>query len=311
MLIGPWGHAVNRDRKLGPIDFGPRAVVNLDSLYHRWFDRWLKDQPNGVERDPRVRIFVMEENRWRDEADWPLARTRFVRFYLKSRGRANSRLGDGSLDSTPPGSLPPDRYRADPMNAFPFVTDDAFSQIGGPDDYRSVEERRDVLVYTSAPLPRPVEVCGPLSVRLFAASSARDTDWATKVLAVRPSGFAQRLNDGIVRARFRHGWDREVFLEPGKVEQYDVDNWSTCIRLGVGWRLRLEVASHAFPKFDRNLQTGGPIGKEATAVVAEQTIYHDRERASYLLLPIVTRTPGAWPEGRSGVPTSRRGQRLN
>jgi putative CocE/NonD family hydrolase len=287
MLVGPWGHAVNRGRKLGAIDFGPSAVINLDSIYVRWFDRWLKNRPNGAERDPKVRIFVMGENRWRDEGDWPLEGTRYVKFYLKSGGRANSSLGDGRLDTLPPGDLPPDRYRADPMNAFPFLTDEAFSQIGGPDDYREVEKRQDVLVYTTDPLPRPMEVCGPLSVRLFAASSARDTDWATKVLAVRPDGFVLRLNDGIVRARYRKGFDQVHLLEPGKVEQYDIDNWSTCIQLGAGWRLRLEVASHAFPKFDRNLQTGGPIGREEKGVVADQTVYHDAARASYLVVPIV------------------------
>jgi putative CocE/NonD family hydrolase len=289
LLIGPWGHRINAGRKMGAIDFGPSAVIALDSIYERWFDRWLRDRPNGVEREPPVRLFVMEENRWRDEQEWPLARTRYVKYYLSSGGRANSRLGDGRLDTLPPGDQPPDRYRADPANAVPFITDDAFSQIGGPDDYREVERRQDVLVYTSAPLRRPTEVCGPLTVRLFAASSARDADFATKVLAVRPDGFAQRLNDGIVRARFRHGMEQEALLEPGAVERYDVDNWSTCIRFGVGWRIRLEVASHAFPKFDRNLQTGGPIGKEAAGVVAEQTVYHDRERASYLLLPVIPR----------------------
>jgi putative CocE/NonD family hydrolase len=294
-MIGPWGHAVNRGRKMGAIDFGPTAVVNLDSLYHRWFDRWLKELPNGAERDAKVRVFVMGENRWRDEREWPLERTRYVRYYLKSRGRANSRFGDGGLDTLPPGDAPPDHYRADPMDPFPFVTDDAFSQIGGPDDYREVERRKDVLVYTSPPLTGPMEVCGPLTVSLHAASSARDTDWATKVLAVRPDGFALRLNDGIVRARFRAGRDREVLLEPGRVERYEIDNWSTCIRLDRGWRLRLEVASHAFPKFDRNMQTGGPIGKEATGVVADQTVYHDRDRPSYLLVPVVPRPPLARP----------------
>lgn len=288
LLIGPWGHQINR-RRLGAFDFGPQAVVNLDSVYARWFDRWLRDVPNGVEGEPPVRIFVMEENRWRDEREWPLARTRYVKYYLASGGRANSRLGDGRLDTLPPGDQPPDRYRADPMNPYPFLTDDAFSQIGGPDDYRDPQRREDVLVYTSAPLRRPMEVCGPLQVRLYAASSARDTDWATKVLAVRPDGFAQRLNDGVVRARFRRGMDREVPLVPGQVEQYEIDNWSTCIRMGAGWRIRLEVASHAFPKFDRNLQTGGPIGKEAAGVVADQTVYHDRERPSYLLLPVIPR----------------------
>ena len=290
LLIGPWGHHINAGRKLGAIDFGPSAVINLDSIYVRWFDRWLKDRPNGADHDAKVKIFVMEENRWHDEPAWPLPGTRNLKFYLKSGGKAQSRFGDGWLDTIPPGaSSPPDRYRADPMHAFPFVTDDAFSQIGGPDDYARVEERKDVLVYTTAPLTRAMEVCGPLKVQLYASTSAKDADWATKVLAVRPNGFVQRLNDGIVRARFRRGFDREELIPPGTVERFEVDNWATCIRLGVGWRLRLEVASHAFPKFDRNLQTGGPIGKEADGVVADQTVYHDAQHPSYLVVPVVTR----------------------
>ncbi len=287
LMIGPWGHRINQGRKLGAIDFGPNAVINLDSLNLRWFDRWLKEIPNGAERDAKVRVFVMGENRWRAENEWPLARTKYIRYYLSSRGHANSSRGDGRLDTSPPGESPADRYRADPMNPYPFVTDDAFSQIGGPDDYREVEKRLDALIYTTAPLVAPMEVCGPLTVNLFAASSAKDTDWATKVLAVRPDGFVLRLNDGIVRARFRKGRDREVLLDAGTVERYEIDNWSTCIRLGRGWRLRLEVASHAFPKFDRNMQTGGPIGKEASGVIADQTVYHDRQRPSYVVVPVV------------------------
>ncbi|MHB1328117.1 MAG: CocE/NonD family hydrolase [Gemmatimonadales bacterium] len=289
LMLGPWGHRINQGRKLGAIDFGPDAVINLDSLNLRWFDYWLKEVRNGADRDPTIRVFVMGENRWRDEREWPLARTRYLRFYLHSNGKANSRFGDGVLDTVPPGNLPPDRYRADPMNAVPFLTDDAFSQVGGPDDYQKVEERQDLLVYTSAPLTAPMEVCGPLQVKLFAASSARDTDWMTKVVAVRPDGFALRLNDGVVRARYRFGFDRSVLLEPGKVEEYTVDNWSTCMLFETGWRIRLEVASHAFPKFDRNMQTGGPIGKDSKGVVADQTVYHDRSRPSHLILPVIPR----------------------
>jgi len=301
LMIGPWGHRINTSRKIGAIDFGPEAIVDLDALYVRWFDRWLKDVPNGVERDAKVRAFRMGDNRWFSESDWPPPRTRYTRYYLASAGKANSRFGDGRLTtSAPTASDASDSYRADPLDPFPFVTDDAFSQVGGPDDYRKVEERKDVLVYTSAAVQKPTDVCGPLTVHLFAASSAKDTDWATKVLAVRPDGFALRLNDGIVRARFRQGREKEVPLEPGRVEEYEIDSWSTCIRLGVGWRLRLEVASHAFPKFDRNMQTGGPIGKEATGVVAEQTVYHDRSRASYLTVPIVERSGGSTESGESG-----------
>ena len=134
-----------------------------------------------------------------------------------------------------------------------------------------------------------MEICDPLQVKLFAGSTAKDADWATKVIAVRPDGFALRLNDGIARGRFRHGMDKEVMLDAGEIFGYQIDNWSTCIRLDRGWRIRLEVASHAFPKFDRNLQSGGPIGKDSVAVVAEHAVYHDKEHASYLLLPVIPR----------------------
>jgi uncharacterized protein len=287
LMIGPWGHRINQGRRIGAIDFGSTAVLDLDALYERWFDRWLKEIPNGVERDPAVRYFVMGVNQWRTATAWPLPNVTMTRYYLASGGHANSRLGDGRLTRTAPGAQSPDRYRADPDDPFPFVTDDAYSQIGGPDDYRTVERRKDVLVYTSSPLATPLTVCGPMKVELSAASSARDTDWATKVLAVRPDGYALRLNDGVVRARFRQGRDKEVPLTPGTIERYEIDNWSTCIELGAGWRLRLEVASHAFPKFDVNLQTGGPIGKETKGAVADQTVYHDREHQSWVELPIV------------------------
>jgi putative CocE/NonD family hydrolase len=287
LMIGPWGHRINQGRRIGAIDFGSTAVLDLDALYERWFDRWLKEIPNGVERDPAVRYFVMGVNQWRTATAWPLPNVTMTRYYLASGGHANSRLGDGRLTRTAPGAQSPDRYRADPDDPFPFVTDDAYSQIGGPDDYRTVERRKDVLVYTSSPLATPLTVCGPMKVELSAASSARDTDWATKVLAVRPDGYALRLNDGVVRARFRQGRDKEVPLTPGAIERYEIDNWSTCIELGAGWRLRLEVASHAFPKFDVNLQTGGPIGKETKGAVADQTVYHDREHQSWVELPIV------------------------
>src|SRR4029450_9543086 len=130
-------------------------------------------------------------------------------------------------------------------------------------------------------------MCGPMTVSLVAASSARDTDWAAKVLAVRPDGVALRLNDGIVRARSRNGPPQERMLPPGAAETYTIDAWSTCIELQRGWRVRLEIASHAFPKFDVNLQTGGPIGKEVNGLVADQKVYHHRTRVSRVELPIV------------------------
>jgi len=289
LLIGPWGHRVNTSRRLGDVDFGPEALIDFDAVQLRWFDRWLKGEDNGVESDPRVRVFVMGENRWRSESEWPIGRTRYVEYFLHSGGRANSLFGDGRLDTVAPGDEPADTFRYDPEDAVPFITEPNFSQVGGPDDYRAIERRDDVLVYSTAPLAEPLEVCGPLKVTLHAASSARDTDWTAKVLDVHPGGFAQRLNDGIVRARYRRSMEEETFLEPGRVESYDIDAWSTCVLLGEGHRLRVEISSSAFPKFDRNLNTGGRIGMETKGIVADQTVYHDRERPSRVLIPVVPR----------------------
>ena len=295
LLIGPWGHDTNAGTTLGDIDFGTAAVIDLDRVKERWFDRWLKGEDNGVDSEPPVRIFVMGENRWRNENEWPLERTKFVRYYLHSKGRANSRFGDGRLGTMAPSDGPPDRYRYDPADPAPFITDPHYSQLGGSDDYRAIERRDDILVYTGPELTEPLEVCGPLRVKLFAASSTRDIDWTAKVLDVHPSGYAQRLNDGIVRARFRNTMEREEPLEPGKIEEYDIDCWSTCVVLLQGHRLRLEISSSAFPKFDRNMNTGGPIGKEAEGVVAEQSVYHDEEHPSHVVIPVIPRSQESTP----------------
>jgi putative CocE/NonD family hydrolase len=289
LLIGPWGHRVNTGRQLGPIDFGPTAVIDLKKVQLQWFDRWLMGIDNGVDTKPPVRIFVMGENVWRDEWEWPLARTAFVNYYLHSGGQANTAEGDGILSRSPPTEEPPDRYRYDPADPVPFITEPEYSQLGGPDDYRPIEQRHDVLVFTGPALEEPLEVCGPLRVVLYASSSARDTDWIARVVNVHPGGYAQRLNEGVVRARFRSGLDRERLLTPGRVEAYTIDAWATCILLARGHRLRVEISSSAFPRFDTNLNTGGPIGWEERGVVAEQTVYHDRDHPSHLIVPVVPR----------------------
>ncbi len=289
LLIGPWGHRVTAGTKVGDVDFGPSSLIDYEGVQARWFDRWLKGIDNGVDRDAPVRIFVMGENRWRDEAEWPLARTKWTRFYLHSGGRANSRFGDGRLDTLPPAAEPPDRFTYDPANPVPLITDAHFSQVGGPDDYQTIERRDDVLVYTTAPFDRPTEICGPLSATIHASTSARDTDWFTKILVVFPDGVARRLNDGAVRARFARNPRQAALIPPGKVESFTIDNWGTCILLRAGERLRLEVSSSSFPKFDPNLNTGESIADGTSGVVANQTVYHDRTRPSYVLLPIVPR----------------------
>ena len=289
LLMGPWPHAINSTSKLGEVDFGPTATIDLNNTWLRWFDYWLKGTDNGVMQEAPVRIFVMGENVWRNENEWPMARTKWTKYFLSSGGRANTLGGNGSLSMTEPATEGTDTYKYDPANPVPFLTSPSFAQIGGPDDYRKVEEREDVLVYSTEPLLEEMEVCGPIKVKLFASSSARDTDFMAKLIDVWPNGFAQRLTDGMVRARFREGMDKPSLIEPGRVYGYDIDLWNTCQLYKKGHRVRLEISSSAFPKYDRNLNTGEQLGKTTAMQVAEQKIYQGSGRASYVLLPLVPR----------------------
>jgi uncharacterized protein len=251
LLVGPWGHMVFRQelqRQLADVDFGPQAIVDLHEVQRQWFDHWLKgESAERWEGEAPVRIFVMGPNHWRDEREYPLARTEWRTYHLHSGSQANSRFGDGSLSvDAPSADEPPDLYRSDPSQPVPFLTDALSTQIGGPDDYSAVEQRGDVLCYTTEPLAEDLEVTGPVGLVLFASSSAVDTDFMAKLVDVHPGGFCQRLCDGMVRARYRTGMHREVLLEPGRIERYEFTLWDTSRVFGKGHRIRLEIASSAF-----------------------------------------------------------------
>lgn len=289
LLMGPWGHAVNRDSKLGEVDFGSGAIIDLRGEQLTWFDRWLKGQGADEPFTP-ARIFIMGANLWRDEQEWPLARTVWTPYYLRGAGSANSRFGDGALATeAPAASEPADHYRYDPARPTPFITEPTSSQIGGPDDYSAVQRRDDVLVYQTQPLATDLEVTGPIKVELYAASSAPDTDFMALLLDVWPNGFAQRLCDGMVRARFRDGMDKPALIQPGEVYRYTIDCWNTAHVFQPGHRIALQISSAAFPKYDRNLNTGAPLGVTSEMAVAEQTIHHDTTYPSALILPVIPR----------------------
>jgi putative CocE/NonD family hydrolase len=287
LLMGPWDHAVNSKSKLGEVDFGPSALIDLRGAQIRWFKRWLLDEPSDAQPDAPVRIFVMGNNEWRDEQEWPLARTQRTAYYLHSGGYANSRYGGGMLLTEPPDDQMVDHFTYDPQRPVPFITEPVSSQIGGPDDYAAIENRSDVLVYTTPPLTEDVEVTGRIMVTLFAATSARDTDFTAKLLDVWPNGFAQRLCDGLVRARFRNGMDKPELITPNEIYEYQIDCWYTSQVFKAGHSIRLEISSSAFPKYDRNHNTGNPLGTDTEFNVAEQTIYHDAEHPSCVTLPII------------------------
>jgi hypothetical protein len=286
MVLGPWSHRGTPDLLDG--EFGDQAYVEHNRLALRWFDHWLKGVDNGVEQGPPLSLFIMGDNVWRSESEWPLARTRFTRFYLHSRGHANTAAGDGTLDSLPPRAEPSDTYTYDPGNPTPYIVDPRELELNLNEDYSGVHrERADVLVFTSAPLARDLEVTGPLSVTLWAATDARDTDWHAMLLDVQPDGRALRVQDGIARARFRQGFDREVFPSPNQATQYTIDLWHTGLVFKAGHRLRVAIASAAFPKYGRNLNTGGDNNADSTFVAAHQRVLHDRAHSSYITLPVI------------------------
>jgi hypothetical protein len=235
----------------------------------------------------------MGSNVWREEQAWPLARTQYTQYYLHSRGRANSLHGDGVLSPETPGAEQPDRFLYDPRYPVPTRGGPLCCWAGalpqGAYDQTVVENREDVLVYTTPPLTEDVEVTGPVLVTLYAASSAVDTDFTAKLVDVHPSGFVQNLTDGIIRARYHRSTARPELIEPGKVYKYTIDLWATSNVFKAGHGIRLEISSSNFPRFDRNPNTGGELATETDMLAAIQTVYHNGTYPSHVTLPIIPR----------------------
>jgi len=293
LLMGPWAHlfpySVPTSKGTGEIDFGPEARIELNAIQLRWFDHFLKGVDAGVLEDSPVRIFVMGDNRWRDENEWPLERTRYTDVYLHSRGRANSLRGDGALSFAKPGEEAPDNFVYDPNNPVPTRGGTTLSIPPGVFNQADVEQRDDVLVYTSEALSADFEVTGPVSLRLHAASSAPDTDFTAKVVDVRPDGYAQNIVDGVIRARFRESQSAPTLITPDRVYEYAIDLWATSHVFKPGHRIRLEVSSSNFPRYDRNQNTGHDFGADGEVRTAKQTIFHDSRYPSHLVLPVIPR----------------------
>ncbi len=293
LVIGPWAHlfpyVVPNSGGAGDIDFGPEALVDLHQTQLRWFDYWLKDIDTGIMSEPPVSIFTMGEDRWQTLEDWPPPNANYVRWFLHSGRGANTASGDGTLSTVPPVDEPPDGYVYDPQDPVPTLGGNNLSLPLGVQDQRPVEQRDDVLVFTSEPMERAMEVTGPITVELWASSSARDTDFTAKLVDVRPDGYAQNLLDGIIRARYRDSASDPTPIEPGKPYRYTIDLWATSTVFQPGHRIRLEVSSSNFPRFDRNPNTGAAFGEGTTLERAQQTVYHRDGMASHVLLPVIPR----------------------
>jgi putative CocE/NonD family hydrolase len=321
LLMGPWTHGGWGVSYAGDVDFGPDAVLDdYNGLRLRWFDRWLKgidadtNDPNGLTQENPVRIFVMgggdsrkDHNGrlshlgvWREVADWPLPGTHYTPYYLHA---------DGTLSPDLPGASEPSRYTFDPRDPVPTVGGGisaadqvmpagAYDQRGGGRFYGCrdtlpLSARNDVLVFQTPSLEESIEVTGPLTVRLWASSSASDTDFTVKLIDVHPpnvdypDGFAQNISDSIVRGRYRNSREQAELLEPGKVYPFEIVMYPTSNIFGVGHQIRLDVSSSNFPRFDVNPNTGGPLGRERRIVISDNAIYHDPVRPSHIELPII------------------------
>lgn len=304
LVLGPWGHTDAATRVTGGRDFGPQALIDLQTEYLRWFDRWLKGIENGIEQEPLVSVFVMGTNRWLHGDVYPLPETEFQKWYLTSAGDAHTIDGGGCLTlETPPPDCPPGRYTYDPGDPTPDLairagrdadevtekTETERARERREFHDKTINARKDILVYQTEPLTEPLTIAGPLSMVLYAATSAPDTDWFARLYEVTADGEVLALTTfgGKIRARYREGMSRPRLLEPGVVYEYTLDLWHTATTIPAGNRLRLEVASACFPLFSRNLNTGGKNEIETDFTPAEQTIRHDERYPSHVLLPVI------------------------
>ena len=290
LVVAPVDHELSpiTTHRIGRIDIGAEAW-SYDRIQH-FFDYWLKGIDNGFGKTPRVEIFTIGDNKWRHEDEWPLARTKYTRYYLHSKGSANTSMGDGSLGITEPGDEAVDHYVYDPNMPVTIALEQSYWYLAETLKNRIyIERREDVLVYSTSKLEKDMEVTGPIAVTLFAASSARDTDFTATLVDVFPDGYVHMIQEGIVRARYRNSGSEASLLEPGKVYEYKIDLCATSYVVKKGHRIRVEISSSNFNRWDRNPNTGNEYGLDTETVKANQTVYHDEKHPSHITLPVIPR----------------------
>lgn len=289
LMMGPWTHGGTFGTQQGELTFPNQAAPNGNEWRLRWFDGWLKGMDNGFDKEPPVYIYLMGADKWRNECEWPLKRTHYTKYFLHSKGQANSLLGNGTLSTEAPGQEATDSYSYDPLHPVPTLGGNVSMSPPrvGPYDQTSIELRSDVLVYTTEPLKEDVEVTGPVVVYLQASTDRTDTDFTGKIVDVYPNGYAEILQEGIIRGRYAKTFKEQNLLTPGKVQEFYVDLWSISNVFLKGHRIRIDISSSNFPKYDANPNTGHKFGEDAQTLVATQKIYHDKDHPSHVLLPVI------------------------
>lgn len=298
MIIGPWSHmdwakgkTIKNSNiailsgKVGQVDFGNEAQIDLPRIVCQWFEYWLMEKKNNIMNKPPVQLFIMGANSWRGENSWPIKRSVLTDFYLHSKGYANTPFGDGWLNNNTPGNEPPDKYFYDPRD--PVMTLYNANYQDEPHDQRVLDHRRDILVYQTEVLRNPIEVTGEPLLILYASSSVPDTDFTVKLIDVWPNGFSQDLCYGIVRTRFRDGFQEPKMMKKGEIYELKIRLLPTSNLFKVGHKIRVDISSSDFPNFDRNHNTGGDDYGESNLVIARQTVYHETNYQTRIQLPLI------------------------
>jgi putative CocE/NonD family hydrolase len=295
LIVGPWFHDqfYTEYTEAGDEDFGPQSAMGLDRLMKlalEWFDATIKNEARDISAWPDVRVFVMGANEWKEYDTWPPVNTGYRKLFIGSNKGANSSTGDGALAANPPASSGYDSYLFDPMNPVPTYGGANFHfllHLIGVKDQREIEERNDVLVYTTAPLEGDMEIAGPVRAVVYASTEGKDTDFTAKLVEVRPNGYARIIEEGIIRASYREMTGERELLEPGRVYRLTVELGTTAIMIPKGNRVRLEISSSNFPKYDRNPNTGEEALRARVLKSVTQKVYHGGEYRSHVVLPVV------------------------
>lgn len=288
MILGPWVHGGDFSNVIDHVDFGPDGsgdAFGMAQKLYDWFDYWLKGIDNGITEEPPVDIFVMGINKWRKENEWPIKRTLYTDYYLHSDGKANTSSGDGSLSKNAPREEKEDHYSYDPGDPVPSPSQDS-TGARIIQNRSELETREDILVYSTEPLTEAVEVTGRIVMKLFISTDVVDTDFVAKLLDIHPDGSRYAMSSGVIRTRYRNSMKAE-FLEDGKVYELTIDMGTVSNAFLAGHRIGVELTSSSFPSVDRNLNTGAKIGAGTEYLTAHQTIYHNEQYPSRLILPVI------------------------
>ena len=301
LIVGPWSHQVSpwgrepmgENGEYQDRTFGRQGLWDIVDMHTHWYDQRLKGIDTGIDDEPPIKLFVMGQNEWRYENEWPLARTEWTKYYLHGTGDS---AGTGGWLSTDLEAIDEtaDRFTYDPADPVPSWGAQYQSlDLCGPRDRTAIEQRADVLTFTSAVLTQAVEVTGPVTATIWASSDTLDTDFTAALVDVEPAaedgeeGRPIILCEGIVRARFRNGTDNPEMMAPGEIYEFDIDMWDTSNLFEEGHRIRVEISSSNFPRYNRNLNSGNPIATDTEITVANQQVYHDSLHPSHITLPVI------------------------